>query len=60
MHCYEIHVETTNSTHQSFKTGGKYHDCQNGIVYVLAKDALDAAKKIPEAKIVKYMGRAFV
>lgn len=59
MFCYEVHVETTNSTNKAFKTGGKYHDCIDGIVYVFANDVHEAAKQIPEATLVRLMGRAF-
>ena len=59
MLCFEVEVDTTNSMNDTFKTGGKYHRCSHGIVYVIAANVAEAAKLIPEATRLKLLGPAF-
>lgn len=60
MFCFEVEVDTTNSMNDTFKTGGKYHPCTHGKVYVFAPNVAEAAKMIPEATYLKVIGRAFM
>jgi hypothetical protein len=57
--CFEVQVDTTNSLNDKFKTGGKYHDCVRGIVYVFAENVSAAVAQIPDAKVIKLLGPAF-
>jgi hypothetical protein len=59
MHCYKVTVAVTNGSRRMFKTRGTYADCEDGVVYVLAKDAADAAAMIPEAQGIFRVGVAF-
>ena len=59
MNCYVINVETTNSMGDTFKLDGKYHPCERGVVYVIAKDAVEAANMIPNAISICRVGPAF-
>lgn len=66
MNCYEITVETTNSSGDSFcLPDGRYDACIKegycrGTVYVLAVDISAAAKMIGSAALeIKLMGKAY-
>lgn len=56
--CYAVKVNTTNSSRDTFKIGDKYFPCEDGIVYVLAKDMTDAASQVPMAREIRRVGVA--
>jgi len=56
--CYAVKVTCTNSSRDTFKIGDKYFPCEDGVVYVLAKDMTDAASQVPDAREIRRVGVA--
>lgn len=56
--CYAVKVNCTNNSRDTFKIGDKYFDCEDGVVYVLAKDMTDAASQVPDAREIRRIGVA--
>ena len=56
--CFRVKVPTTNSVHDTFSLNETYYDCEDGVVYVLAEDIADAARQIPTAQKIEYVGFA--
>ena len=56
--CYAVKVNCTNSSRDTFKIGDKYFECEDGVVYVLARDMTDAASQVPDAREIRRVGVA--
>ena len=56
--CYAVKVNCTNSSRDTFKIGETYFPCEDGVVYVLAKDMTEAASQVPEAREIRRVGLA--
>ena len=56
--CYAVKVNTTNSSRDTFKIEENYFPCEDGMVYVLAKDMTDAASQVPSAREIRRVGLA--
>jgi hypothetical protein len=62
-HVWAAKVRTTNSSNDMFKVdvGGSetYLVCEDSIVYLVAPDIEDAARQLPSAVRIEYVGTAF-
>lgn len=58
LNCFRVAVPTTNSGDDCFSIDGKYYDCEEGFVYVMALNMAEAAKEIPNALEIRRVGFA--
>jgi hypothetical protein len=57
---YKCQVPTTNVLKKNFTMDGRYCECREGFVYVVARSIDEAAMKMPIARLIEEVGVAFV
>lgn len=58
--CFKVKVPTTNAMGDAFNLNGTYYDCDGGEIYVFAESIAHAARQIPNAEKIEYVGFGLV